>query len=72
MAVAELVADRTSRRTLSPQGSAHGVWAIQPWKRIAYYASPSGFQKPLEGVLRIEGAPIAISLPAVCAELDEF
>lgn len=48
------------------------VWVLDPWKRIAYYASPKGFEKPEDGKLRIAGTPIEISLPEVFAELDEF
>jgi Uma2 family endonuclease len=48
------------------------IWVIDPWKRIAYYASPRGFKQPEDGVLRIEGTPIEISLVDVFAELDEF
>lgn len=46
------------------------VWAIDPWKRLAYYCSPSGFQQPADGVLRIEGTPIEVPLSNVFAELD--
>jgi Uma2 family endonuclease len=48
------------------------IWAIDPWERLAYYASAHGFEQPLDGVLRVEGTPIAISLAEVFAELDEF
>ena len=47
------------------------IWAIDPWKRLAYYASAKGFEEPVDGVLRVEGSPIEISLAAVFAELDE-
>ncbi len=47
------------------------IWAIDPWERLAYYASSHGFEQPRDGVLRIEGAPITISLADVFAELDE-
>ena len=46
-------------------------WVIDPWKRIAYYASERGFQQPEGGVLHIAGTPIAITLAEVFAELDE-
>lgn len=47
------------------------IWAVDPWKRIGYYASTSGFQQPGDGVLRVDGTPIAVSLADVFAELDE-
>jgi len=47
------------------------IWAVDPWKRLGYYASTSGFQQPEDGVLRVAGTPIAISLADVFAELDE-
>jgi Uma2 family endonuclease len=47
------------------------VWAVDPWKRVGYYASAEGFREPVDGVLRIEGTPIAVSLTEVFAELDE-
>ena len=48
------------------------VWAVHPWTRKAYYTSDGGFEQPLDGVLRIENSPVAVSLAAVFAELDEF
>lgn len=48
------------------------MWVLDPWKRVAYYASPQGFQQPSDGTLRVEGTPIEISLAEVFAELDEF
>jgi Uma2 family endonuclease len=47
------------------------VWAINPWNRLAYYATVRGFSQPEDGVLRIPGTSIAISLAEVFAELDE-
>ena len=47
------------------------VWVVDPWNRIAYYASGRGFQRPDDAVLRINGTPIAIPLAEVFAELDE-
>jgi len=48
------------------------TWVVDPWKRVGYYASDKGFIRPSDGVLRIEGTPIQISLSEVFAELDEF
>lgn len=47
------------------------IWAIDPWKRLGYYASISGFDQPKDGILSIQGTPIAITLAEVFAELDE-
>jgi Uma2 family endonuclease len=47
-------------------------WVIDPWKRVGYLASPRGFIQPEDGVLRIAGTPIAISLADIFAQLDEF
>jgi len=47
------------------------IWAIDPWKRLGYYASPSGFRQPADGILRVEGTAIAVSLAEAFAELDE-
>jgi Uma2 family endonuclease len=51
-------------------GTEH-IWAVDPWGRAGYYASTRGFQQPEDGVLRIVGTPIGISLAEVFAELDE-
>jgi Uma2 family endonuclease len=47
------------------------IWIVDPWGRAGYYASTRGFQQPEDGMLRIPGTPIAISLAEVFAELDE-
>jgi len=47
------------------------TWVIDPWKRVGYHASGKGFLQPEDGVLRIDGTPIQISLAEVFAELDE-
>lgn len=47
------------------------IWVIDPWERIAYYASPKGFDQPGDGVLRVEGSPIELKLAELFAELDE-
>lgn len=47
------------------------IWVIDPWKRVAYYASSDGFKRVQEDVLRVEGTPIEVSLSAVFAEMDE-
>lgn len=46
------------------------IWAVDPWKRLAYYCSPKGFQQPEDGYLRVEGTPIEVALTDVFAELD--
>ena len=47
------------------------IWEIDPWKRHGYLATTRGFQQPQDGLLTIPNTPIAISLSAVFAELDE-
>jgi Uma2 family endonuclease len=47
------------------------VWVVDPWRRLAYYATPDGYIEPADGYLRLLGTPVAIPLAAVFAELDE-
>ena len=47
------------------------VWVVDPWSRIAYYASERGFLRAEDGTLRIEGTAVAVTLAEVFAELDE-
>jgi Uma2 family endonuclease len=47
------------------------TWVIDPWKRIGYHASVDGFIEPEDGILRVEGTQIQVSLAEVFAELDE-
>ena len=47
------------------------IWVLDPWERSGYYASSRGFAQPEDGMLRIEGTPIAISLAEVFAQLDK-
>ncbi len=47
------------------------IWAIDPWKRLGYIASTHEFERPSDGILRIDGSPIEVSLADLFAELDE-
>ena len=47
------------------------IWAIDPWKRRGWVASTRGFEQPADGILRISGTPIQITLAEIFAELDE-
>lgn len=47
------------------------IWVLDPWERLAYYASPKGFEQPSDGVLRVPGTSIEIRLAEIFAELDE-
>ncbi len=47
------------------------IWAVDPWKRLAYVASTRGFLQPEDHILRIPNTPIQIDLPTLFAELDE-
>jgi Uma2 family endonuclease len=51
-------------------GTRH-IWVIDPWKRLAYFASSNGFQKVPGDTLRIDDTPIQLSLSALFAEMDE-
>ncbi len=46
------------------------IWAVDPWKRLAYVASTRGFVQPEDNILRIPDTPIQIDLPTLFAELD--
>jgi len=48
------------------------IWAIDPWKRLGYHASKRGFEQPADGMLRVTGTAIGVSLAEIFAELDEF
>ena len=48
------------------------IWVIDPWKRLGYQASKRGFEQPVDGVLRVAGTAIEISLAGIFTELDEF
>jgi Uma2 family endonuclease len=47
------------------------IWVINPWSRIAYYATERGFEQPENGILRVSDTPIQVSLAEIFAELDE-
>ena len=47
------------------------IWVIDPWKRRGWVASPRGFQQPADGILRVAGTPIQITLAELYAELAE-
>jgi Uma2 family endonuclease len=47
------------------------IWVIDPEKRVGYYASSAGLDQSSDGVMRVSGTEIMISLAHVFAELDE-
>ena len=47
------------------------IWVVDPWKRVGYFATETGFEQPQDGVLRIPGTPIQVPLVDVFAELDD-
>ena len=51
-------------------GVAH-IWVVDPWLRIGYIASASGFVHPADGIFTIPGTPIRLVLSEIFAELDE-
>jgi len=48
------------------------VWVIDPWRRVAYEESVGGLIEPKDGMLRVEGTPIEVSIEGIFHELDEF
>ena len=47
------------------------IWVVDPWSRVAYYASSTGFQQVEGGVLRVPGTLIEVTLSEMFAELDD-
>ena len=48
------------------------IWAIDPWKRRGYCGSANGFKESGDGLLKIDGTAIEVSLADIFAQLDEF
>jgi hypothetical protein len=48
------------------------VWVIDPWRRVAYEETASGLSEPADGVLRVSGTSVEISLVEIFRQLDEF
>jgi hypothetical protein len=46
------------------------VWIFDPAERVAFRLAGGAMQEQREGVLRLEGTPIAIDLPGLFAVLD--
>jgi Uma2 family endonuclease len=46
------------------------IWVVDPWKREAYYASAAGYDPVMDGVMRIAGTPVEVSLAEAFARLD--
>ncbi len=46
------------------------IWAVDPWNRVAYYASTQGYLQPTDGYLRLPGTEAAVSLEELFHELD--
>ena len=47
------------------------VWVVDPWKRVGYHALVDGYKQPEDGVLRVPGTGIAVSLAELFAGMDE-
>jgi len=47
------------------------IWVIDPEKRIGYYALAGKLDRVEDGMLRVSGTPIEISLAQIFAELNE-
>jgi Uma2 family endonuclease len=48
------------------------IWVVDPWKRVAYEETSDGLKQPEDGILRVSGTSIEISLADIFAQLDEF
>jgi Uma2 family endonuclease len=48
------------------------AWVIDPWKRVAYEETSNGLSQPEDGILRVPGTSIEVSLADIFAQLDEF
>ncbi len=46
------------------------IWVVDPWNRVAYYASAQGYLQPTDGMLRLPGTEVAISLEQMFHELE--
>jgi Uma2 family endonuclease len=46
------------------------IWVIDPEKCVGYYATSSGLEKSIDGVMQVPGTEITISLAEVFGELD--
>ena len=47
------------------------VWVVDPWTRVGYHASASGYVQPEDGILRVPGTEIAVSLPDLFVSMDD-
>ncbi|HZL25027.1 MAG TPA: Uma2 family endonuclease [Acidobacteriaceae bacterium] len=48
------------------------IWVIDPWKRVAYEETSNGLRQLEDGILRVQGTSIEVSLADIFAQLDEF
>ena len=46
------------------------IWVVDPWNRVAYYASAQGYLQPTGGFLHIPDTEVAVSLEEMFRELD--
>ncbi len=46
------------------------IWIVDPWNRVAWYASAQGYLQPTDGMLRLPGTEVAISLEQMFHELE--
>jgi Uma2 family endonuclease len=52
--------------------SVQAVWVVDPRRRRAYAALPSGALEPVPAELAVAGTAIRVPIPDIFAELDEF
>lgn len=62
------------RERVADYGSvgAKDVWVIDPWKRVAYEQGAGELSQPADGVLRVHGTAIEVSIAEIFRQLDEF
>lgn len=48
------------------------MWVIDPWRRLVYAAGADAILHETTDRLTVEGTPIAITVPAIWAELDRL
>jgi Uma2 family endonuclease len=46
------------------------IWVVDPWNRVAYYASGKSYVQPTDGYLRLPDSEVAISLEEMFRELE--
>ena len=48
------------------------VWAVDPWRRMAYFGEGEDRLMPEETALTIPGTPVRVTVAEIFAELDRL